>query len=198
MKIGVGLEEDTVALYAAGADYIIAPSETHLLKKMRGFRAEDTIVVVRPTVLREQSYEELVTSSDCEGHFEVVGHEAVQLPDKAAITAFRALKAVVSKSIPVAEAKGRRPKIVYSLEQAEAILKLWFEMPRQAPEAIAERTEQILDLEPGAISNKVPKDPAKWVKDLCRKYTGTTRRDPPAGWDGIQVDADGKNVRYWE
>ncbi len=198
MKVGVGLEEDTVALYAAGANYIIAPSETHLLRKMHAFRSYDTIVIVRPTLLREQSYQELVEASDGEGHFEVVGHEAVQLKNADAIKEFRKVKAVVSKSIPVAEAKGRRPKIVYSIEQAEAILKVYFEEPRLSPERVADKAEEILDLEPGTISKKVPNDPAKWVKDLCRKYLGTTRRDPPAGWDGIQLDADGKNVRYWE
>ena len=191
MRIGVGLEEDTVALYAAAADHIIAPSETAMLRKMRAFRTDDTIVIVRPSILRPQTYLELIESSEGEGHFEVVGHDAVQLSDMKSIKAFRDKKAIVGKSVPVAEARGRRPDIVYSLEQAETFLRLWYQVPRLMPAVVNERIEGILELPEGAIGNQ-------WIKDLCNKYVGTAKRTPPDGWDGIQTDADGKNVRYWE
>ena len=191
MRIGVGLEEDTVALYAAAADHIIAPSETAILRKMRAFRTDDTIVIVRPTLLRPQSYQELIESSDGEGHFEVVGHEAVRLTDAKSIKAFRSKTAIVGKSVPVAEARGRRPDIIYSLEQAETFMRLWYQVPRLMPAEVNARIEGILELPAGTIGNQ-------WIKDLCNKYVGSAKRTPPEGWDGIQTDADGKNVRYWE
>lgn len=191
MRIGVGLEEDTVALFAAAADHVIAPSETKILRRMRAFRVEDTIVIVRPTLLRVQSYQELIESSEGEGHFEVVGHEAVRLTDRKSIDDFRAVKAIVGKSAPVSEARGRRPDIVYSLEQAETFMRLWYEVPRRLPAEVNDRIEAILELPQGTISNQ-------WIKDLCVKYAGTARRTPPEGWDGIQVDSEGKNVKYWE
>lgn len=191
MRIGVGLEEDTVALYAAAADHIIAPSETATLRKMRAFRTDDTIVIVRPSILRPQTYVELIESSEGEGHFEVVGHDAIRLSDMKSIKAFREMTPIVGKSVPVAEARGRRPDIIYSLEQAEAFMRLWFQVPRLMPAEVNARIEGILELPEGTIGNQ-------WIKDLCVKYTGSAKRSPPDGWDGIQTDADGKNVRYWE
>ena len=185
------MEEDTVALYAERVEYILAPSETGLLRKMRAFRVDDTLVIVRPTLLLERSYRELAESSDGEGLFEVVGHAPVTLNTPEDIEAFRALKAKVNKSIPIAEARGRRPDIVYSLEQAEAILRLWFETPRIPPGEVKDRAEGLLGLVEGTLSDQ-------WCKDLCNKYIGSAKRAAPKGWDGIQVDADGKNVRYWE
>lgn len=198
MNIGVGLEEDTVALYAEGADHIIAPSETAMLRKMRAFRTYDTIIIVRPTLLRVQSYRELVESSEGQGHFQVVGHDAVRLADAKSIEAFRALKAIVSKDVPVVHGRGRPIDNLYSLEQAEAILRLWYETPRIPPAEVTERAEVMLALDHGTLLNKAAKDPARWVKDLAIKYTGSARRSAPEGWEGIQIDADGKNVRYWE
>lgn len=198
MNIGIGLEEDTVALYSEGADHIIAPSETALLRKMRAFRSEDTLIIVRPTLLRVQTYRELIQSGEGEGHFQVVGHDAVQLSDDASIDRFRALTAIVGKDVPVTHGRGRPTDHLYSLEQAEAILRLWYETPRIPPAEVTGRAEVMLQLEPGVLLNRAAKDPARWVKDLAIKYTGSARRSAPEGWEGIQLDADGKNVRYWE
>ena len=198
MNIGIGLEEDTVALFSEGVDHIIAPSETQMLRKMRAFRSEDTIIIVRPTILRVQSYEELIASSDGEGHIQIVGHDAVRLTDVKSIEAFRALKAVVGKDVPVVEGRGRPIDNAYSIEQAEAILRFWYEIPRIPPKEVTEKAEALLGLPHGTLLNRAAKDPARWVKDLAIKYTRSARRTAPEGWEGIQLDADGKNVEYWK
>ena len=178
VRIGIGSEDEAALLYAEGVEHVKPPSEIQLVLDMRAFRGGDTLIFVRPKALSTKRYLELNRVSDGEGLFQVVGHEPVTITTTEEATAFRALQAKVGRSAPVQEATGRKPGIQYTLEQAEAILRYYWQVPRKTPDEVCEFVEKLLKIEAGSLE-------FHWVKMLCRKYTGTTVRTMPSDWDGL-------------
>ena len=178
VRIGIGSEDEAALLYGADVEHIISPSEIGLVLDVRAFRAGDTLVFVRPKALHPSRYLALNEISEGDGLFEVIGHDPMPLKTDDDVRAFLALKAKAGRSAPVREATGRKPEINYSLAQAEAILRFYWHKPNKKPSEVLEFAEKMLDLEPGKLK-------IHWVKMLARKYTGTTKRQMPPGWNGL-------------
>ena len=124
--MGIGSEEDAPALWAADAYAVATPADIPQMIDFRAFRPEDTLLLVRPTILKVSEYRDLHRVAEGEGLFQVIGHEPMVLSDDGAIADFRDLRAVISRTAPVQEAVGRKSKISYSLDQAEAILRKYY------------------------------------------------------------------------
>lgn len=84
---------------------------------------------------------------------------------------------------------GRSRKHKYSTDQANAILERYWSVPRLPMSDVAEFAASLLG------ADRVDDH---WLKTLAIRYSGSARRTAPAGWRGIEVDADGRNVRYWK
>jgi len=171
--VGIGLPEDWAALAAAGAVDSYEPREANKLIQYRAFRAEDTLLLVRPKLLRPVTYKRLNEVSEGEGLFQVLGYEPVYLSSKADIDAFRELHGKVGKYATVIEKTGRRPDYTYTRQQAYAILKDYYAVPRIEYQEVKARAEKLLEQDL----------PDHWLKMLARKYFGNTRRTAPLGWE---------------
>lgn len=167
----------------AGAERVLFyPDETDLVVDYAGLgvRVGDILLMVDPTLL---SSKELAKVRDaCGGNvmFQVVGHEPVALKTPADIAEFRALPPTV-KQTAITRSTGRPPKIKHTIEQADAIIRLWHDVPRRKPADICRMADAILGLPDGTIK-------PYWVRDLVTKYVGTAQREKPEGWRGVRID----------
>jgi hypothetical protein len=178
MKIGLGKDSHVASLYAFGAERVFRhPEETALLIEYSGVRAGDVVIVVLPASLPVTTYKRIIEACGGDVMFQVAGHEPASIASDNEIDAFRKLKPK-GNDTEVIQATGRPAKITYTLEQAEAILRLWYDTPRRKPGAVKELAEAMLGLDAGFLSDQ-------WVKDLAIKFTGTAKRTKPDGWDGL-------------
>lgn len=183
MKIGLGAKKDGAALLVAGCEKIfVYPDEAYLFKDKdtKGLREGDTLIIVQPAIFKPTDYETM--REGCEGGilFQVVGHEPVALTTHAKIKAFRSLKAKGAYT-EVKEITGRPRGLKYTVEQADAIIRLWHDVPKRKPADIVTVVDTILGVEAGTVK-------AHWVRDLVKKYVGTAQREKPAGWRGVRID----------
>ena len=112
--------------------------------------------------------------------FQVVGNEPVALDNMADIKAFRKCKPR-GYGTQVKETTGRPRDTKYTVEQADAIIRLWHDIPKRKPAALVLIVDTLLGLDAGTTK-------AHWVRDLVKKYTGTAQREKPAGWRGVRID----------
>ena len=191
MIVGFGTKDQEATLKTAGAERVFFhPEQTPDLFKYAGsaVRAGDTFLVVQPTLLRVVDYRDLHEACAKGLTFQVVGNDPLPISQNMNFTEFRRTRAKGVQNTYAAAPTGRPAAIVYSLEQADAILREWHAKPRKKPADIVSIANNILRLPEGKTVN------VQWLKDLCKKFTGNTRRDPPEGWTGIQIDADGREV----
>jgi len=179
VKIGLGKKSHHVSLYAAGAERVFEhPDDTVQLLKYGGFREGDIVVLVQPKLLLLSDYQNINRATHGRIEFEVVGHQRTYLTDAASVADFRALKPITSAAQFI-QATGRPAKVIYTIEQAEAILRLWWEFPRRKPGDVKDVAEHILGVQTGTLSDQ-------WVKDLAIKFVGTAKRTMPPGWNGLK------------
>jgi hypothetical protein len=184
--VGYGTPEQEGALLTAGAEKVLRhPEHLSLLTDPPGFgvRPDDTLLVVQPGLLRTDTLRKVRDACGADRvAFQVVGHAARFCPTDADLNAWRRQVARVPDA-PMLAATGRPPKITYSLEQAEAIIREWHAIPRRKPAEVRATAERILGLEPGTLK-------AHWVRDLVVKFVGTAQRDKPEVWSGISTDQE--------
>lgn len=181
MKMGIGKPSHRAALYAAGASKVyMHPEDTDFLREYSGFREGDTVILVQPKMLRPREYEQILEAATGPLTFQVAGHDPVSLDSAEGIDAFRELRPK-GKQIEVVQTAGRPAKVRYTLQQAEAILRLWWDVPRRPPGEVKKMAEIILGLDAGSLKDQ-------WVKDLAIKYVGTAKRTMPAGFRGLSDD----------
>lgn len=178
MKMGIGKANHRAALYAAGASKVyMHPEDTEFLRQYSGFREGDTVILVRPKMLTEREYSQIMDAATGPLQFQVAGHDPVSLGGPDDVAAFRELKPK-GKEVEVESAVGRPAKIRYTLQQAEAILRLWWDVPRRPPGEVKRLAEITLGLEHGTLSDQ-------WVKDLAVKYAGSAKRTAPPDFKGL-------------
>ena len=181
VKIGLGKRTHRAALYAFGAEKVYEhPEETQSVIHYSGIRNGDTVIVLQPKLLTLAEYKKINLACGGDVKFQVVGHRPITFVNDKAIDKFRELKAK-GKETEIVQIIGRPKKIKYTVEQADAILRLWYEQPKRKPGDVKALAEAMLGLEEGSLS-------PQWVKDLAIKYTGSAKRTPPAGWNGIRID----------
>lgn len=182
MKIGLGIEGQESALLTAGAEKVFVwPVERSLVLDVPGaaIRPGDVVVMVQSDAIPIADLRTIIAAARDDLALQVIGNDPVT-----DLQAFRAQTPKVSH-VPMRARTGRPAKITYTLAQANAIIRLWHEKPKRMPQEIAELSDTILGLDPGAIK-------PHWVRDLVKKYVGTAQRDKPEGWSGIPMDEQGE------
>lgn len=180
--VGIGTRAHEAALLTAGAEKVfIHPSQTSLVFQLKGvsLRAGDTLLMAQPGLLKVSEYRELSAACGGQLRFQVIGHDPFPVNTAGGFSEFRKLK---PKGLPETEPvqlTGRPRTIDYTLEQADALIRLWHEKPKRTPAEIAGLAKTMLGL-PDEYELKT-----SWVRDLVIKYVGTGQRDKPAGWNGI-------------
>jgi hypothetical protein len=181
VKIGFGKKEHSGVLMTAGAEKVFfAPDEKDLVIERGGLREGDTLLVAHPPVMSVADYKRAKEACAGDLLFQVVGADPVQLETDADFTDFRKKKARVG-DVPIVPSTGRPARIKHTVEQADAIIRLWHEVPKRKPEEIIQLTDTILGLPEGTTKKS-------WVRDLVRKYVGTAQREKPAVWRGVRID----------
>lgn len=182
MRIGLGKRDHGGALLRAGAEKVFwHPEETDLAIEKAGIRAKDVVLVLRPSMLSARHYERILEACGNDVLFEVVGRDPVRLSGPKQIADFRGLKPKLADGDEVEPQTGRPAKIKHTIEQADAIIRLWHEVPRRKPADICRLADAILGLDEGTVKHH-------WVRDLVRKYVGTAQREKPKGWRGVRID----------
>lgn len=180
--VGFGTRPQEAALRTAGAEKVfIHPTDTPLLFELKGIaiRADDTLLVAQPALLKTAEYRELYEA--CEGRlvFQVIGHDVFPISTPRHFTEFRKIKPRGISETEAVQFTGRPATISYTLEQADAIIRLWHEKPKRRPAEVRALAETILSLEPDTLK-------PHWVRDLVIKFVGTAQRDKPEGWNGVE------------
>lgn len=182
VKVGLGIDGQEGALLTAGAEKVFVwPGERSHVLDVPGaaIRAGDTVVMVQPDAIPVSDLRQIIKAACDDLALQVIGNEPVNDLD-----AFRAQTPKASH-VPIRVRTGRPAKIIYTLAQANAIIRLWHDTPRRTPREVAALTDAILGLEPGTIK-------PHWVRDLVIKFVGTAQRDKPEGWTGIPTDEEGE------
>lgn len=181
MKIGFGKREHGGALMTAGAEKVFwYPDEVDVITFRGGLREGDVLLLSDAKLLTVKEYQKAKASCGGDLMFQVVGNDPVEIDDANGFTSFRKTKPI-SSHIPITQPTGRPAKIKYTVEQADAIIRLWHDVPRRKPSEIVKLCDAILSLPDGTVQ-------AHWVRDLVIKYVGTAQRDKPAGWRGVRID----------
>lgn len=183
MKIGFGTREHGGALMVAGAEKVFFhPEELGLVLDYAGLavREGDTLVVVSSGLLTTSQIKKIRDACAGDLDFQVVGHEPERLVTDHDIKQFRA-KYPIGVETNVPQATGRPKDIKYTVEQADAIIRLWHEIPKRKPLEIVLLADKILGLPDGTVK-------PHWVRDLVKKYVGTAQREKPKGWRGVRIN----------
>lgn len=184
MKIGIGKHMQRGVLFAHGAERVLTiPEEADCIRDHAGMtiRAGDVILLPHPAAISVGMIRHLSTACGGQLEFEVIGHPPRALKSPEEIAEFRQLRAK-DLATEVEQVTGRPREIKYTVEQAEAIIRLWHsEEPYLKPAAICGMVDALLGLPEGTV-------PKHWVRDLVIKFVGTARRKAPPGWRGIQRD----------
>ena len=183
MKIGFGTRDHGGALMVAGAEKVFFhPEDLNLILEFAGVsvREGDTLIVVSSGLLTAQQIKKIRDACKGEVEFQVVGHEPESLASDRAIKEFRA-KYPIGVETAVPQATGRPKDVKYTVEQADAIIRLWHEVPKRKPSEIVLLADKILGLPDGSIEKH-------WVRDLVKKYVGTAQREKPKGWRGVRIN----------
>ena len=164
-----------------GAEKVIThPDGLQNFLDLAGFaiRAGDMLLLVLPSLLTKAEY--LILHDACGGDliYQVAGHKVYPLKTYRHFKEFRKLKPIGVET-EVAQLTGRPARVTYTLEQADAIIRLWHETPRRKPAEIVELVKTILDLDEDFDLKP------SWVRDLVIKYVGMGQRDKPDSWSGI-------------
>lgn len=182
VRIGFGKREHGAALMTAGAEKVFwHPDELDIITHRGGLREGDVLLVADPKILSISQYAQAKEACMGDLLFQVAGHDPVALTDARDFSEFRKIKASAKSQVPISEPAGRPAKIKYTVEQADAIIRLWHEVPRRKPAEILLLADKILGKPDGTVQHH-------WVRDLVRKYVGTAQRDKPAGWRGVRID----------
>lgn len=182
MKIGFGKKEHGAALMTAGAEKVFwHPDELDIITHRGGLREGDVLLVADPKVLTVKQYHQAKEACLGDLLFQVVGHDPVAIELDAGFTEFRKVRPTAKAEMPISEPSGRPAKIKYTVEQADAIIRLWHDVPRRKPADIVRLADAILGKSDGTVKHH-------WVRDLVRKYVGTAQREKPAGWRGVRID----------
>ena len=126
MIVGFGTKDQEATLKTAGAERVFFhPEQTPDLFKYAGsaVRAGDTFLVVQPTLLRVVDYRDLHEACAKGLTFQVVGNDPLPISQNMNFTEFRRTRAKGVQNTYAAAPTGRPAAIVYSLEQADAILR---------------------------------------------------------------------------
>jgi len=167
----------------AGAEKVLwHPEFTEIMIDYAGVREGDVLLLLNPALLTLSQYRRIKEACRDDILFQVVGFDPVPLATDADIRQFRKIKAEVNGgTIKETGPKGRPKGIRYTVEQADAIIRLWHDVPRRKPSDIVLLADVILGLEEGTVKHH-------WVRDLVRKYVGTAQREKPKGWRGVRID----------
>lgn len=181
--IGYGIKSQEGALRTAGAERVfVHPKQLATLIDGAGIalRADDTLLMVQPRLMTLA--DQLTLWRACCGKllFQVVGHKAFPLATERLLREWRNLKPKVSQA-EIVQLTGRPRVTDYTPQQADAIIKLWHEVPKRKPTEVKALAETILGVEPDTLK-------AHWVRDLVIKFVGTAKRDKPDGWSGVVSD----------
>lgn len=180
--VGYGTRAHEAALRTAGAERVIFhPEDKATVFDLKGMviRADDTLLVAQPGLMTAAEYRELYEA--CSGRllFQVIGHDPFPISTRRHFAEFRKIRPRGISETEAVAFTGRPREINYSVEQAEAILRLWHGVPRKRPTEIVELAKAILGLPEDHGLN------VQWLKDLAIRHVGTARRDKPEGWTGI-------------
>ncbi len=179
--IGYGTIPQKGALMTAGAERVFThPDDLPLFMDYPGvsLRAHDTLLMVQPKLIHLPELKTLWVSCDKKLILKVVGNNPFVCRSEADLRAFQAQK---PKGVATALEKltGRPGTVDYTLEQAEAIIRLWHQKPKIPPRKIVIEVATILNVDADKIS-------VQWVKDLVIKFVGTAKRDCPENWKGVR------------
>ncbi len=168
----------------AGAEKVFTPDDLAFVVANAGMtvRADDTLLVVQPGLLKVEDMRDLHKGCDGRLQFQVVGHEPFPLTSDRHFREFRKIKPRGIDETEVVQLTGRPARVAYTIEQADAIIRLWHEKPKRTPREIVGLAKTILGLK--ADFDLKP----SWVRDLVIKYVGTGQRDKPEGWAGIPTE----------
>lgn len=183
--VGFGARGQEGALRTAGAEKVLTyPDDLGMLFRMAGLalRPHDVLLMVQPGILSEKDYRTLYKACDGELMFQVVGHEPFPLSKYKHFKEFRKIKPK-GVGTEVVQITGRPRTIDYTVEQAEAIIRLWHQAtPRLKPAEVCEEAKKVLKL-----ADDYELKP-HWIRDLVIKYVGTAKREKPDAWNGIQAN----------
>jgi len=170
VKLGIGTDAQSSALYSVGCEQVFTPSEidTYIndnkIPMRLVFRPEDTVVMLQPGILPEGTME-MIADAGCA--WQVPGHDPQTLLTKDSRSAWRRQKPKGMNHAVAPEVKGRPPKWpIPTTEQINVIVGWWH--GDRKPAQITEDVQRLM----GA---PVPKS---WVRDQVIKATGSARRKP--------------------
>ncbi len=184
MVVGFGTKAHEPVLLHAGAEKVFTPDALPFIIEHAGMtvRADDTLLVVQPGLLKVEDMRDLYHACDRRLKFQVVGHDPFPLTSDRHFREFRKIKPRGINQTEIVQLTGRPPRIAPTLEQAEAIIRLWHEKPKRPPLEIVGLAKKILGLEDDYDMK------TSWVRDLVIKHVGTGQRDRPEGWTGISTE----------
>jgi len=183
VKIGIGTKKHGGALMTAGAEKVFwLPDEHDLIVDHAGasIREGDVVLLVDPSLLKLTEYHHIQEACLGDLQWAVVGHEPRRLATNMDIKEFKKLTPE-GRETPITQSGGRPSKFQCTVEQADAIIRLWHEKPKRKPEEIVRLADVILGVPDGTVQKH-------WVRDLVRKHVGTAQRDKPEGWRGVRID----------
>lgn len=181
--VGYGTRGQEGQLREAGAERVFRhPDQLATVIEFAGVMLSpgDILLMVQPGILKAREYEKLHKACSGDLMFQVVGREPFPLKSVKHFAEFRKVKPVGVSTEILPIGPGRPRTIDYTMEQAEAIIRLWHEVPRRSPSEVTEITKKILGL-PDDYDMK-----PSWPRDLVIKYVGTARREKPVDWQGIK------------
>lgn len=189
MIVGFGTYAQEGALRTAGAENVFRhPRDLNFLIERVSLllRAGDVLLMVQPGLLKASEFRLIRDASPDGLLFQVVGHPPFPLTRTMHFKEFRKIKPRGVKTEMV-QTTGRPAQIKYNMAQADAIIRLWHDVPRRKPSEVTELAKKVLQL-PEDFDLK-----QSWVRDLVIKFVGTARRDKPDDWSGLKSKKTGKS-----
>ncbi|MEO0568293.1 MAG: hypothetical protein AAF066_11215 [Pseudomonadota bacterium] len=184
MIIGFGTRGQEGQLREAGAQRVFFhPDQLSDFIREAGMylRPGDILLMVQPGILKAREFETLYKACDKDLLFQVVGRDPLPLKTLKHFSEFRKVKPV-GVATEMVQLTGRPRTIDYTVEQANAIIRLWHEKPKRKPAEVTDLAKTILGL------GEEVELKTTWVRDLVIKFVGSARRDKPDHWNGIEND----------